>query len=187
MNIRGRFVTLRAIERGDLPLLQTWSNDPEIQYLLGGWHFPSSALMMEKWLERLQTDHLNQRFAVEINTHGLIGMTNLININWKDRNAFTGIMLGPEDMRHRGYGTDAVTAVMHYAFQELGLERLDTTIIEYNDPSYRMYIKHCGWREEGRKRNFYWRKNRYWDQIIIGIDRSDYLTWSAGQIQIGSP
>ena len=36
MNIEGRHVLLRAIEREDLPLLQRWANDPEMQRLLGG-------------------------------------------------------------------------------------------------------------------------------------------------------
>ncbi len=174
INIYGRYITLRAIEREDLPLLQNWSNDPDIQYMLGGWHFPSSSLVMEKWLNNLQSDHLNQRFAIVGKQDELIGTANLVNINWKDRNAFTGIMLGPE-ARGKGFGTDSVLAIMRYAFEELAFERLDTTIIEYNEPSYRMYTKNCGWKEEGRKKNYYWRKNRFWDQIIVGINRDDYF------------
>ena len=51
MNIKGKKVTLRAIDKSDLPLLHNWANDPEIQYWLGGWHLPSSITTMEKWLE----------------------------------------------------------------------------------------------------------------------------------------
>jgi RimJ/RimL family protein N-acetyltransferase len=176
INIYGKYVTLRAIEPEDLPWLQQWSNDPEIQYMLGGWHFPSSSLVMEKWLNNLQSDHLNQRFAIVSKQGELIGTTNLVNINWKDRNAFTGIVLSPE-ARGKGYGTDTVLAIMRYAFEELAFERLDTTIIEYNEPSYRMYTKSCSWKEEGRKKNYYWRKNRFWDQIIVGINRDDYFAF----------
>ena len=53
MNIKGKKVVLRALEKSDLPLIQKWSNDPEIQYWLGGWHFPSSMAIMEKWFERI--------------------------------------------------------------------------------------------------------------------------------------
>ncbi len=178
MYICGKLVTLRAIEREDLSLLQLWSNAPEIAYMLGGWHFPSSALMMEKWLTDLQADPLNQRYAIETKLQKrLIGTANLVNINWKDRNACTGVMLGPGEIKKQGYGTDTVIALMRYAFEELAFERLDTTIIEYNQPSYRMYTSSCGWKEEGRKKNYYWRKNRFWDQIIIGINRDDYFTF----------
>ena len=40
MNIKGKVVTLRALEMDDLELLTKWSNSPEIWYNLGGWHFP---------------------------------------------------------------------------------------------------------------------------------------------------
>ena len=40
MNIKGKVVTLRAIEIDDLELLATRSNSPEIWHNSGGWHFP---------------------------------------------------------------------------------------------------------------------------------------------------
>lgn len=175
MAILGNLVCLRAIEPADLSLLLRWSNDPDLQTLLGGWHFPSSNLHMEKWLQRIQTDNDNQRFAIETKSHGLIGTANLLNINWKDRNAFTGLLLGEQEIRGQGYGTDTIMAIMRYAFDELGLERLDTTIIEYNQASLHTYLVKCGWKEEGRKQNFYWRKGRFWDQVITGITRDQYL------------
>ena len=49
MNIIGKKVILRAIEEKDLKLLHKWSNDPAINYMLGGWHFPSSLQNLEGW------------------------------------------------------------------------------------------------------------------------------------------
>ena len=175
MTINGKRVILRAIEREDLPLLWQWSNDPEIQDCLGGWHFPSSTSIMDKWFERIQSDELNQRFAIVTPEQALIGTANLVDINWKDRNAFHGMLIGDKDNRSKGYGTETVMAIMRYCFEELGLERLDTSIIEYNASSHRWDIGKCGWNEEGRKRNWYWRKNRFWDKLIVGINRSDYF------------
>lgn len=175
MNIIGKSVILRAIEHEDLPLLQKWSNDPEINYMLGGWHFPSSKQDQSKWFQSLNLTSLGQRFAIEVADLGLIGMANLVDINWKDRNAFHGILLGDIDVRGKGYGTDTVMTLMRYAFEELNLERLDTTIIEYNGPSLRLYTEKCGWKIEGRKKNYYFRKNQFWDIVIIGINREDYF------------
>lgn len=174
MAICGKLVSLRALEPEDLPLLLRWSNDPGLQALLGGWHFPSSSLHMHKWLEQIHANANNQRFAIETAGQGLIGTVNLININWKDRNAFTGMLLGEKEMRGQGYGTDTIMTIMRYAFDELGLERLDTTIIEYNEASLHTYLIKCGWTEEGRKKNYYWRKGRFWEQVIAGITREQY-------------
>ena len=84
------------------------------------------------------------------------------------------MMLGPIDLRGKGYGIDTVMAVMRYAFDELHLERLDGDIIEYNEPSMRLYVGRCGWKEEGRARRWHFRQGRYWDKIMVGVTRDDY-------------
>jgi RimJ/RimL family protein N-acetyltransferase len=175
MHIKGKLVTLRAIEREDLPLLHQWANDPDIWYGLGGWHFPSNMDYMQKWFENLKNETIKQNFAIETVDHGLIGTVNLVEIDWKNNHAFTGLQLGDKDIRGRGYGVDTFMAIQRYAFEELHLERLDGSVIEYNNAGYGFITKYCGWKEEGRQRNWYFRKNRYWDKIIVGITRADYF------------
>lgn len=175
MIIKGKKVTLRAIERGDLELLHKWSNDPEINYMLGGWHFPSSMQDQEKWFSSLSLSSNNQKFAIDTPDLGLIGMANLVDINWKDRNAFHGMLLGNKDMRGKGYGIDTVMAINRYAFEELGLMRMNTTIIANNEPSLGVYTKKCGWVVEGIKKNHYFRKNQWWDEVVVGITKEDYF------------
>jgi RimJ/RimL family protein N-acetyltransferase len=174
MNIKGKKVTLRAIEQADLELLHKWANDPEIQYWLGGWHFPTNSNDQQKWFSNLAVGSINQRFAIEVDDLGFIGTANLIDIDWKNKNAFHGMLLGDKDIRGKGYGVDTVMAIMKFVFEELGLERLDGSMIEYNEASLKMYIGKCGWKEEGRQRNWYFRKNRFWDKIIVGITKDDY-------------
>ncbi|MGM1055658.1 MAG: GNAT family N-acetyltransferase [Bacteroidota bacterium] len=176
MNIKGKLTTLRAIEESDLVQLHKWANEPEIQNWLGGWHFPTNLEDQKKWFENNSVSSLNQRYAIEVANLGLIGTANLVNIDWKNKNAFHGMMLGDKDIRGKGFGLDTVMAVMRYAFEELGMERIDGSMIEYNAASLKLYIKKCGWKEEGRQRNWYYRKNRYWDRIMVGVTRDDYFT-----------
>ncbi len=175
MNIKGKSIVLRAIEKSDLDLLQKWSNDPEIQYYLGGWHAPSSEIVMENWLIRISNDDLNMRFAIDHNELGLIGTANLVNINWKDKNAFHGMLLGESVTRGKGIGVDVVFTIMRYAFEELGLNRIDSSIIEYNEPSKKLYLEKCGWKKEGVARRWYFRQNKFWDKFLIGITKEDYI------------
>ena len=175
MNIKGKKVILRAIEVKDLELLQKWSNNPEINYMLGGWHFPSSNQDQVKWYNSLSANSLNQRFAIDTEDLGLIGMANLVDVNWKDRNAFHGMLLGDKDMRGKGYGVDTIMAISKYAFEELGLMRMNSTMISYNEASIGVYTKKCGWKIEGIKKNSYFRKNQWWDEVVVGITREDYF------------
>ena len=175
MNIIGKVVILKAIELEDLDLLNKWGNDPEIQYWLGGWHFPNSKNDIQKWHSSLSVSSLNQRFSIYTDDLGLIGTANLVDIDWKNKNAFHGMLLGDKEIRGKGYGVDTVMSIMKYAFEELGLNRLDGSIIEYNIASLKMYIEKCGWKEEGRQRSWYFRKNQYWDRILVGITKEDYF------------
>jgi RimJ/RimL family protein N-acetyltransferase len=85
------------------------------------------------------------------------------------------MLLGDKETRGKGFAIDTVMAVMKYAFEELGLNRLDGSMIEYNEASLKMYVEKCGWKREGIRRNWYFRKNRFWDSIIVGITREDYF------------
>ena len=127
MNIKGKIVTLRAIEETDLNLLHKWANDPEIQDIMGVIHFPSSMDFHRLWFQNLKSDLLNQRFAINMSGIGLIGISSLMSIDWRNNNI-----------------------------------------------SYSFYCNKLGWKEEGLRRNWYFRRGRYWDQIIVGITKKDY-------------
>ncbi len=106
MQIRGKVVTLRAIEEADLPALHRWANDPDLWTMLGGWHFPTSLHQTRQWFESLSSNPLNQRFAIDVPGAGLIGTANLVDIDWKNNNAFHGMMIGDPSMRGKGIGVD---------------------------------------------------------------------------------
>lgn len=175
MHVKGKQLTLRAIERSDLPTLQAWANDPITQDGIGEIHFPSSLDFHEAWFVGLKSDRFNQRFVVETPEGAIIGLSSIINIDWRNRHAWHGLVIGDSRHRGKGYGLDAIMATMRYAFEELNLMRLDGSMIEYNTQSIALY---CGpklcWREEGRKKKYFYRKGRFWDQVIVGVTREDY-------------
>lgn len=174
MDILGKKVRIRAVREEDLKLRFEWANDPEIRHLVGGWHFPSSMEHEKKWFAALRDDALNQRFAIDAPDLGLIGFVDLVEIDWKNNHAVTGLMLGDKNIRGKGYGVDTFMAIARYAFDELHLERLGGPLIEYNVVALNMITKKCGWKVEGRERNWYFRKGRYWDSLVMGITRDDY-------------
>ena len=174
MKIKGKKITLRAVEESDLELLHRWANDSETQDIIGNIYFPSSMDFHRKWFESLKSDQLNQRLAIDAPDMGIIGLSSIMHIDWRNRHAWHGVMLGDADIRGKGYGKDAVMTTMRYAFDEMHLERLDGSIVEYNEASYKFYVGKLGWKEEGRRKNYYFRKRRYWDQIVVGITRADY-------------
>lgn len=175
MNIEGKIVTLRAIELKDLPLLAKWSNSPELWENLVGWHFPYSELSTEQYIKNINHNNMRyQNFGIEVEGLGLIGTINLVDIDWKNRNACNGIMLGDLDTRGKGYALDAVMAMMRYAFKELGLHRLDAEMIDFNNRSIDFYANKCGWHIEGRRAEWIYRNGTYHDKVLYGITHLQY-------------
>jgi RimJ/RimL family protein N-acetyltransferase len=173
MNILGNIVTLRAIEEEDLPILHGWANDPVLQDILGDIHFPSSMIFHREWFKKTTMDRVNHRFAVEAPGVGLIGLSSIIELDWRNGHAHHGLLLGVASTRGKGYGTDAVMATMRYAFDEMHLERLNGSRIEYNKLSELFYRK-LGWVDEGSQKNYYFRRGKYWDRIVNRILREEY-------------
>jgi RimJ/RimL family protein N-acetyltransferase len=101
-------------------------------------------------------------------------MITLTQINWKDRNAFHGLLIGERGQRRKGFAAAAIVALLRYAFEELGLRRLDTTIVEYNIASLKLHLDRCGWINEGRKESAVFRKKRYWANVILGMTSEQY-------------
>ncbi|HHC7318801.1 GNAT family N-acetyltransferase [Vibrio cholerae] len=175
MNVYGNMVTLRALELDDVEHLNRWANLPELWNMLGGWHFPYSRLNTEQWVRAINNnDQKNHVFAIQTDEHGLVGTANLVNIDWKNRNAFHGMMLGDKDTRGKGYAQDAVMALMRYAFDELGMRRLDGDMIAYNKMSINFYTKRCGWEIEGIKKDWFYRSGKFHDKVIVGITSTRY-------------
>lgn len=172
MNIYGRKVILRAIEKEDCELIRSMFNDPEMESKVIGWAFPVSKYAQEKWLENHYNDR-DYRFVIEDEEKDVVGIATLTDIDWKNRKAFHGMKIANTNKRHKGIGTDTVMAIMRYAFDELQLNRLDGRWFEDNEASKNMYMK-CGWKEEGIRRNYIYKGGRYKNVVETGVLAEDY-------------
>lgn len=173
MNIKGHKVTLRAMELSDCSMVCQMFNDPEMENLVAGWAFPISEYAQKKWLENHYGDQTNFRFVIETEEDGPVGIATLMDIDWKNRKADHGMKLANRKHRSKGIGTDTVMAIMRYAFDELGLNRLEGSWFADNVASRGMYMK-CGWVEEGIRREYIYKGGKYRDLVLTGILASEY-------------
>lgn len=85
--------------------------------------------------------------------------------------AAIGYWIGATHTR-RGYMTDALKAVLPYAFDTLGLHRLEAACLPHNDASSRVLLK-AGFRREGLARR-YLRINGVWqDHDLFAMLQDD--------------
>ena len=173
MNIKGKIVTLRQMTKVDLQMICDIFNNPELENLVVGWAFPLSIEQQMQWFEKNIGDQRNLRFIIETPDDGAVGIATLVDIDWKNRRATHGIKLANKEIRTKGIGTDSVMAIMRYAFDELGLHRLDGAWFDFNTASKALYTK-CGWKEEGVRREYVYKQGQWRDLTIVGILELDY-------------
>lgn len=173
--IDGKMIYLRAMEPEDMECYRDMINDPDISKNVVGWSYPVSKREQMQWYERAVGDKHNLRFTIVLKENDLpVGMVNLVSIDWQNRSAKHGIKLHPACPKGKGIATDAVMTLMGYAFEEMGLHRVETTRIEYNEASRKLYEK-CGWKVEGVKREAVYRGGKYHDLVVISALKEDYL------------
>lgn len=173
MTIPGKRIRLRAIERSDIPTFVRWFNDPEvIKHLL--LYLPMSQAQEERWFERYLQDEQRHIFGIETVDGTLIGNIGLEDVNWKDRKAELGIVIGEKDYWDKGYGTEAVTTLLGFAFRQMNLHRVYLRVFEDNPRAKRSYEK-CGFQLEGRLRESSFSDGRYRDEWIMGILRDEFV------------
>ncbi len=87
------------------------------------------------------------------------------------QSATLGYWIGASHARH-GYSSEALRAVLEYAFQRLGLHRLEAACLPHNEASRRLLLS-CGFQDEGYARE-YLRINGSWqDHQLFAILRGD--------------
>ncbi|NAZ95989.1 GNAT family N-acetyltransferase [Vibrio toranzoniae] len=174
MSIKGNMVTLRAIEIEDLEFIHQWANDSDIWDMLGGWHFPYSKGSSENWIKNINNnDKKNQYFAIEIKNKKIIGTINIVNIDWKNRSATYGIMLGDIQSQGKGYAKDAMLTILTFLFEELGLIRIESDILDTNIRSLKFH-KNNGWVVEGEKKFADYRRGVWHSKTLIAFTIDEY-------------
>jgi RimJ/RimL family protein N-acetyltransferase len=173
--ITGKLSRLRPIEPGDLENYFLWMNDPEVKEYLNQRYFLSREAEREWLAERTKKplSYDNLHFAIDTLDGRHIGSLGFHETAPEDRKATLGIVIGDKEFWSRGYGADAISAVLRFAFDEMHLHRVDLEVDERNGRAIACYQK-VGFFEEGRKRQHRYSRGRYWDTLVMSILEDEF-------------
>lgn len=174
MIIRGEKIILRAISLKDTDLLLNLINDPETEKMLGGFSYPVSREEQERWISNQfgRNDVFRGIVATVDDSDRGLGTVILSDIDSRNGVAQIHIKMDQEIGRGKGYGTDAVRAVVNYAFNEMRLNCIYADILEYNIPSQRLFEK-CGFHKDGVLRSRVYKNGQYINLISYSICAGD--------------
>ena len=140
MFIKGKKVLLRAIEFSDADILQQMINDEEIERMMWGYSFPVARHQQMKWIEGLSAEKSVFRAMVDVDGTA-IGTIILSDIDMRNGTAEIHIKLANACERGKGYGTDAISALVAYSFNELRLNCIYCRVKEDNIASQKAFEK----------------------------------------------
>jgi RimJ/RimL family protein N-acetyltransferase len=141
--IKGEKVILRDKRVEDAPDDYAWRVDEELSRLDATRPLDMS---YEEFL-RYSRDELiypnprSRRFAIDTHKGKHIGNCMYYDIDTRQAEAELGIMIGDREYWGKGYGTDAVKAILDYIFTATPLERVYLHTLEWNQRARRSFAK----------------------------------------------
>lgn len=168
LNIEGQLIALGPVRRDLVPTYQRWVNDFGTARTLGLPPGPMSEDAETDWFERVARQGSSDvSFTIyDRESWRPVGITGLHQIDFRNRTASFGLLIGEPDARGRGFGTEATRLMLDYGFVALGLNNVMLSVYEFNLAARRAYEK-AGYREIGRRRQARWMGGRLWDEVLM--------------------
>lgn len=128
----------------------------------------------KEWLanQYKQENHLNLAVVLKDGDRH-IGNCGFNAIDYVNRNAEFGILIGESDVWGEGYGPEAARLILKHGFEELGLHRVTLEVYSHNPRAICVYEK-VGFVHEGALRESYFRNGEFHDTLVMGILESEW-------------
>ncbi|MBB6099250.1 RimJ/RimL family protein N-acetyltransferase [Deinobacterium chartae] len=180
--LRGERVLLRPFTTDDLEAYLLLLTDPE-GLRLTGTQASFTREQTEGWLAKIAAQPGRYDLAItleetgeligEVVVNDLDGDNRLANLRVGLRAAYTG----------RGYGTEAMRLMIAFAFEQIGLHRLELEVFDFNPRAQHVYEHKLGFRREGVLRDVLYLDGRYHSAIVMSLLEDEYRASKAAQPQ----
>lgn len=169
--LRGKGLSLEPPRLDNLALYCGWFADVDVtRYMLV--RFPASLQQEEEWYTSMARSTSDVVWNIVVDGE-IIGNTGIHSIDWISRHGSTGSVIGNRSMWGKGYGSESVRLRTAYAFEELGLERLESESFADNVAMHRALEK-SGYRKFATRSHYVYRGGRWHDCYLFEVLREEW-------------
>jgi UDP-4-amino-4,6-dideoxy-N-acetyl-beta-L-altrosamine N-acetyltransferase len=163
---------LREVLASDCDRIYEWRNSERVHSVMASDHIilPDEH---RDWFDRMLVNPSVKYLIFELSDEpcGLVCFTD---INRTHERGSWGFYLGRGDLP-KGTGTRLGFLSLEYAFEALLIRKLCGEVLEYNEPSNRLFRK-LGFIQEGRLQKHIYKSGNYHDIILYAIFSSDWIS-----------
>lgn len=170
--ITGERLYLSPINEMDAETYTRWLNDSAVADGLGFTGKTVSLRGEEAWVA---DSHDRPQFAiVTMDEDRLIGNCGIQALDQLRQTCEVGVFIGEAEDRCKGYGAEALRLLLDYAFNSLNLRSAMLKVFSFNEQAIACYKK-VGFREIGYRRQSYFLKGKFHDELFMDILREEFL------------
>lgn len=170
ITLTGKHINLRALEPTDLTFLYQIEND-ELNWAVSNTQKPFSKFLLKQYLENAQQDIYEAkqlRLLITESKNDLpIGLIDLFDYEPKHRRAGIGILIHPE-YENKGYASEALKQLVHYAFTHIDIHQLYANITEDNVKSIALFEK-FNFKKVGVKKDWIYINGTYKNELLYQL------------------
>jgi len=174
-------LALRAWTPSDVPRLARYINDPAVFRSVTSRHARFTRADEAEFVRgSRRAGAKGQKLNLAITLRETGEVLGAVGLEIRDRDngrGWTGYWLAPRYW-HRGYGSEAASAVCRVAFSVLKLHRIEAAVFEFNPRSMRL-LERLGFRREGQRREVLRRGGRWHDEVEFGLLVSEFRPYRA--------
>jgi diamine N-acetyltransferase len=155
MFIKGKTISLRALEPSDADLLYRWENDRSV-WPVSFTQVPFSRFILEDFVNASHQDiYTNKQLRLMVDvadTGETVGIIDLFEFDPQHDRCGLGIFIH-KDHRQNGHAAECIELISEYAFATLLVKQLYVDVNESNTVSLALFEK-CGFEKAGLKKSW---------------------------------
>ncbi len=140
MNLTAERIFLRPLDVTDAHVLFEQIQDETLRYLTGT-TATFSLEQIERHILSIQADPTRFDFAICLNSGEIIGECSILDIDVKLKQAGFRISMRALPWTGQGYGTEAISCIFQFCFEELRLDQLELEVFSHNERAIATYKK----------------------------------------------
>lgn len=173
--LKGQKINLRGLRESDLEMYRDWMENPNATEFMETGAWPISDSDLRKIYEASVNAPENIVFVIEDAANNKpLGVVGLYLLQWVCRRGEFRILIGPDEARGKGFGSEAANLVVAYGFEKLNLETIYLGVNSENIGAVKSY-ENAGFKKDGIRRKMVYRNNRYYDLLSMSILREEYF------------